>query len=100
MQQLANNGTDPSSNNDFSQWGQWVGGTMSNALQAASDLSFLNMLSLPVSINYRNAASTVTVGQYSRIIGSADVTVSSGSRTMPRASSTPPTRSSAGPWRS
>ena len=32
---------------------------------------------LPVSINYRNAASTVTVGQYTQIIGAGDVTVMS-----------------------
>ncbi|MGA2702306.1 MAG: hypothetical protein ABSH35_14570, partial [Isosphaeraceae bacterium] len=46
-------------------------------MQAASYLPGLNLATLPVSINYRNAASTVTVGQYTQIIGSGDVTVAS-----------------------
>ena len=46
-------------------------------MQALSNVPILNMLTLPVSINYRNAASTITVGQNTQIVGSSDVTLSS-----------------------
>ncbi len=81
VQQAVNgvsNKTGGSSDNP-SQWGQWVGGTLNTGLQLLSLVPGLNLLKLPLSINYRNAASTVQVGADVRIIGSSDVTLSSAS---------------------
>ena len=79
MQTLANQGTDESSDDQFTSWGPWVNGLLTSALQEASILPGLNLATLPVSINYRDAASTVTVGQYTQIIGSGNVTLASNS---------------------
>ena len=74
---LSNNLTDQSSDDQFASWGPWVNSFLSTALQAASLLPGLNLAVLPVSINYRNAASTVTAGEYTQIVGSGDVTLGS-----------------------
>ena len=77
-QTVANQPTYPNGDDQATSWGPWVvGGLFNTALQAASYLPGLNLATLPVSINYRNAASTVTVGQYTQIIGAGDVTVAS-----------------------
>jgi hypothetical protein len=81
VQTLASEGTpgpnSPNSDDEATSWGPWVEGILNSALQAASYLPGLNLAMLPVSINYRNAASTVTVGQYTQITGAGDVTVMS-----------------------
>src|SRR5208337_4799472 len=66
-------------NNEFGSWGQWVGGLLNSAFTLVSDLPGLNLINLPVSVNYRTAASTVTVGQYAQIVGSGLVNVQSSS---------------------
>ncbi len=76
---LAGSGTDQSSDEQFASWGPWVGTLLSTALQATSLIPGLNLAVLPVSINYRNAASTVTAGEYTQITGSGNVTLASSS---------------------
>ena len=94
-------GDGESSDDQFTSWGPWVNGLLTSALQEASILPGLNVATLPVSINYRDAASTVTVGQYTQIIGSGNVTVASNSTADAEGrQSTPMARSSARPWRS
>ena len=75
MATYVSNNTPQNSDDQFASWAPWVGGLASTAGQLASYLPGLNLATLPVSINYRNAASTVTVGQYTQIIGAGDVTV-------------------------
>ncbi len=67
------------SNDQFGSWGQWVAGLLNSALTLVNDLPGLNLTNLPVSVNYRTAASTVTVGQYAQIQGSGQVNVQSSS---------------------
>ena len=67
------------SNNEFGSWGQWVAGLLNGAFMLVNDLPVLNLIKLPVSINYRTAASTITVGQYAQIVGSGLVNVQSSS---------------------
>ena len=75
VQTLANGLTDETSTDQFASWGPWVNSALDSVLQASNLLPGLNVATLPVSINYRDAASTVTVGQYTQIVGSGDVTV-------------------------
>ena len=79
VQTLANNNIDQSSNDQFASWGTWVNGLLTTVLQEASLIPGFNLAVLPVSINYRNAASTVTAGAYTQITGSGDVTLASSS---------------------
>jgi len=75
VQTLASGLTDQTSTDQFASWGPWVNGVLDSALQASSLVPGLNVATLPVSVNYRDAASTVTVGQYTQIIGTGNVTV-------------------------
>jgi hypothetical protein len=65
-------------NNEWGSWGQWVGGAISSVFQVAN-LPILKLASLPVSINYRSAGSTVTVGENASIVGSGTVNVQASS---------------------
>ena len=101
VQTLANGLTDETSTDQFASWGPWVNSALDSVLQASNLLPGLNVATLPVSINYRDAASTVTVGQYTQILAAAT------SRWRPRARPTPRgkrstrgARSSARRWRS
>ena len=78
VQTLTNpNIENPNSNDQAPSWGPYVGGLINSGLQETSLLPGFNLAMLPVSINYRNAGSTITVGQYASIIGSGDVTLNS-----------------------
>jgi hypothetical protein len=79
VQTLANPNLDnPNSSDQAPSWGPWVSGLLDSALQLAGGaLPVFNLATLPVSINYRNAGSTITVGQDTQIIGSGDVTLDS-----------------------
>ena len=74
VQTLAAGLTGPSTSDQFASWGPWVNSLLTTVLQTASLIPGLNLAVLPLSINYRNAASTVTAGEYTQIIGSGDVT--------------------------
>ena len=69
--------TDTTSNDQFSQMPQWFGGFLNSGLQLASYLPGLNLLTIPLAVGYRNAASTVTVGKYTQIDASGNVTLNS-----------------------
>src|SRR5262249_25121942 len=61
------------SNNSYQSWGTWVNGLLSSAIQITNVLPLINLAKLPVSVNYRNASTSVTVGQFDQIVGSGDV---------------------------
>ncbi len=65
------------SNDEFASWGQWVGGFLNGALQVAGELPYLNLATLPVSINYRDASASVTVGNSAEIEGNGTVNIQS-----------------------
>ena len=64
-------------NNEFGSWGQWVGGFLNSALQVVGELPYLNLATLPVSINYRDASASVTVGNSAEIQGNGTVNIQS-----------------------
>jgi len=63
------------SDNAYASWGQWVSGLLNSAFQSLWHLPKLDALTLPLSVNYRNAATSVLVGQDAQITGSNNVTI-------------------------
>ena len=76
-QSEATSKTDTSSDDQFTQLPQWFGAFLNTGLQLASYIPGLSLLTLPLAVDYRNAASTVTLGQYTQIDASGDVTLNS-----------------------
>src|SRR5581483_6392113 len=54
-------------------------GLLNTALQITNVLPGFNLAKLPVSVHYRNASTSVTVGQFDQIVGSGDVTITASS---------------------
>ena len=63
------------SDNAYASWGQWVSGLLNSAFQSLGHLPKLGNLTLPLSVNYRNAATSVLVGQNAQITGGNNVTI-------------------------
>ena len=73
----ADNSFTDHTDNEFASWGQWVGGAINSLGPLLSSLPALNLTTLPVSLNYRDAAATVTIGDDAQVIGSGTVFIDS-----------------------
>ncbi len=58
-------------------WASWVPSALNAGLQVINMLPGMNLLTLPLSVSYKSAGDTVTVGQYTQIIGEQAVNIES-----------------------